>query len=167
MDNLVGLPQRVFDARRYLQALTETSPGPAWQRAVEKTLEEQTAGPEVFALLHPHFLTSKPSLQRTIQGNRDFSRDALVGLRGFGCLSVRIWGYQCDLTSSGAMNADHVFPYALGGHTSASNLLPLCSYHNLVKSHDVHNYPNWRDPPEWVWLGLRRRLKFASGRGEG
>lgn len=158
MDDLNGLEARVVLARRYLAALS-LPPGLQWKSRTENAVAEHHGAPETYALLHPQYFRDDAALRVRLQGRRSFGARDLDTLRGYGCLSVRVWGYQCDLAIGHPLHADHVFPYSLGGSTASSNLLPLCSYHNQVKAHDIHLYPHWLNPPEWVWTGLSRRLR--------
>ncbi len=158
MDAIIDdFEERVALARRYFSALS-IAPGTEWRGAAENALVNRVAEPKTLALLHPQYLGYDKGLQVKLQGKPFFPAVDLEGLRGYGCLAVRIWGYKCDLLIGTDLNADHVFPWSLGGSTSSTNLLPLCRYHNQVKTNDVHLYPNWSDPPDWVWLGLERRL---------
>ncbi len=97
-------------------------------------------------LAHPG-LRSEPR-QELHQGRRGFE------FRGIGarkaCAAERIWGIPCQLPDNGEMQADHLFPYALGGPTVAPNRLVLCATHNAGKAVDVHLFPWEEGEPRWL-----------------
>ncbi|GLS89938.1 hypothetical protein GCM10007916_10050 [Psychromonas marina] len=116
------------------------------------------------ALLHPQHLEeidlpchlSKLKVQEKIQGKRGFPSNN----QNESCNSKLIWGYTCSLP--GKMQQDHLFPYSLGGPTIGANRISLCSYHNMVKSSDIHSYP-WEDlmnkPGLWLDAQVERLYK--------
>lgn len=159
MDLIEG---RFIAAHKYLGTLARVATIEDWREASSRALGQQIQGPETFALLHPQYFAEDPVLTVRLQGSRQFKPAELAAVEGHGCQSKRIWGYACDLSSGSSLNADHVFPYALGGPTISSNLLPLCRYHNQVKTHDIHLYPHWQAAPSWVWQGLRQRLEALA-----
>jgi len=81
-----------------------------------------------------------------VLGNRSFSTD--ITRKATKCMAEFIWGYPCVFENR-ELQADHLFPYALGGPTVSNNLLVLCDRHNQAKSHDIHLY-NWSE--ERIWL---------------
>ena len=105
------------------------------------------------ALLHPdHYQRLRDkrapeaaTLQREIQGRRQFPREGSCGK----CESELLWGYACPLNSP-QIEQDHLFPYSLGGPTNHKNRIVLCRYHNMVKAADVHRLP---------WEGAANRIE--------
>ena len=152
------------DAVAYLESLSLPG-GAAWADRVRFALRTHAGGPETFALLHPMYFDEDPRLAARFQLQRRFREGAIEPLRVFGCQAIRVWGYRCVLDVAGELVADHRFPYGLGGSTESSNLLPLCRYHNQVKTSDIHTYNGWHEPPPWVWAGLGRRLAHCGAIG--
>lgn len=149
---------RVESAVKYLKAL-ENSLQAGWLKLFK--MEGKTIF-ELLAMLHPlHFkeldlpqYLNIETIQRSLQGPRAFTST----LGGNSCQSAMIWGYNCEL--SGEIQQDHLFPYSLGGPTLAVNRIFLCTYHNMVKTSDIHCYP-WESTDILVqpWLDSQiRRL---------
>lgn len=111
------------------------------------------------ALLHPlHFQEldlpghqTVKKIQEAIQGPRSFP----TPLGGHSCDSSLLWGYECGLNAE--IQQDHLFPYSLGGPTLQTNRIFLCSYHNMVKSSDIHCYP-WESIDQWTRPWLERQI---------
>lgn len=65
------------------------------------------------------------------------------------CMCDMLWGYSCPFVGA-SLQADHAFPYGLGGATDSTNLLVLCANHNQAKGHDVHLYLWPETSPPWL-----------------
>lgn len=89
-----------------------------------------------------------------VRGPRSFAKE--IGLNSMPCASNRIWGYPCPIHDTGSLAADHLFPYSLGGPTSAGNKIYLCHWHNQIKAADIHIFPWEKGPPEWLDDVLKR-----------
>ena len=148
------LPTAVLELRQdhvlaYLHRLPLTR-GKPWLDAVElaNTL------PERLALLHPHWLEGVTT-QLAVQGAPAFTRSSARAT----CRADLLWGYDCPLAHE-AIQADHVFPYSLGGPSTGSNRLSLCRVHNSWKGADLANFPWELGEPDWLadQLGSVRRV---------
>ncbi len=111
-----------------------------------------------FVLCHPGWLPEDADLHRGL------------GLTGFNvrthrgrCRSDVLWGYECPLREH-EIEADHLFPGALGGPAVGTNQIWLCRLHNQWKGADLLPYPWEAGEPEWVARQLEnlRRL-LADG----
>ncbi len=104
-------------------------------------------------LVHPEWYLSGMALgQSDPRGSRRFKTPPPIGEA---CQSLRIWGYSCSLPSE-RLEADHLFPYESGGPTDGRNLVWLCSWHNRVKSNDIHLVPWSTVDLSWVDEVLER-----------
>lgn len=114
---------------------------------------------EGLALAHPmHYeatvqLVADAPGRCRVRGQRRFPEEP--GRTGLRCRSDIIWGYECPNEGAHVV-ADHVFPWAFGGPTVASNLIYLCELHNSVKGADFHTYPSFADAPSWLDAVLER-----------
>ena len=120
---------------------------------------------ERLVLIHPDWLRDAGMPSSTIegiQGPRAFPGDRPTGT----CASRRIWGYDCPI--EGRLEADHLWPYALGGPTRPGNTLALCRDHNSLKGVDIHAFPWDEDPaPTGLWLDRQVSLiAYALGERE-
>jgi hypothetical protein len=157
---------RISLARDYLEALARTFQSD-WLDLYQQYKEGQLPLTDAMALAHPE---NYPELHDgiDIRGERAFP--PLRHPHGLRCESALIWGYTCGLDPAGALAADHLFPWAMGGPTVATNQVMLCRYHNLVKTSDVHVYPWERGEPQWLrevvdTLARRHReLRRRTGR---
>ena len=55
----------------------------------------------------------------------------------------------CDVRRG--LEIDHVVPFALGGPSTADNLVRLCHWHHRLKTH--HGYRLEGGPGTWTWSG--------------
>ena len=101
---------------------------------------------EMHAAVNPHMYKEFFS-QEQVLGLRTYSPDVTRTFTK--CMSEFFWGYPCCFTDR-PLQADHSFPYALGGATDPTNLLVLCDLHNQAKGHDIHLYPCWETAPAWL-----------------
>ena len=150
--------RRIEQGRKYLHALNSLSID-QWPRQLDQALVEIRNGrsePAHFALLHPEILEHffPAALVSSIRGRRTFDSSNPLSKE---CASALIWGYECPITQSETVHADHLFPYAFGGPSEPSNMVILCERHNSVKSSDVHLYPSWNDSPAWLVGALKAR----------
>jgi hypothetical protein len=76
-------------------------------------------------------------------------------LRGGRCHSERLWGYRCPLSDM-RIEADHIFPMALGGPAKGTNQVWLCSLHNGWKSSDLLAFPWEEEEPAWLGAQLEQ-----------
>jgi len=118
---------------------------------------------ERLVLIHPDWLRDAgltPIEIEEVLGPRAFT----VGRPGGPCASLRIWGYECAGRSK--IEADHLWPYALGGPTAPGNAIALCRDHNYLKGVDIHAYP-WEEDPAACSLWLENQVaKVAFALGE-
>lgn len=101
---------------------------------------------EMHAAVNPHLYEEFVPLERVL-GPRIFTADITRTFSS--CMSDFLWGYPCPFKGR-TLQADHAFPYALGGPTDPTNLLVFCDLHNQAKGHDIHLYPRWESPPTWL-----------------
>jgi hypothetical protein len=137
------LDSRLKVAQAYFVAL-ELSFFTPWKQQHASYLAGHLALPEAMALLHPDHYAAWDYTDR-IRGGRVFKPEA--SQYGLQCGASHIWGYQC---SRNDLAADHVFPYSLGGPTTSTNKLLLCTRHNTAKSSDIHFYPWEQGEPPWL-----------------
>jgi hypothetical protein len=114
------------------------------------------------ALLHPKWLP--PWAPVNFRGSQTFGIG--VDARFNHCNSRLLWGYECPF-DGGVMHSDHLFPWALGGHTVGGNRVVLCNAHNSMKSSDIHVYPWERPVPEWASEALERVVRLRAVRAGG
>lgn len=150
---------RIQCTQKYLSFL-EDSLALNWEKQYFLYQSKQLSLPYAFVLVHPwhcELLTSQDI--KTIYGARTFQKE--VGLTGMQCLSETIWGYKCSHSrqSKSIVQADHLFPYSLGGPTISSNKIYLCKFHNQMKSNDIHFYPWERGEPAWLATHLQEIAK--------
>ncbi|MDE2933016.1 MAG: hypothetical protein OXS47_03990, partial [Chloroflexota bacterium] len=111
--------------------------------------------PQALVLVHPDFYAAREAeVGMSIRGSRSFSRTA--GQHAAGCMADRIWLSACRLRSGSEVQADHLFPYSLGGPTLAANQLFLCGAHNGAKGSDVHLFPWEQGEPDWLATQVER-----------
>jgi hypothetical protein len=94
-----------------------------------------------------------------VLGSRAFSSGIIQ--KTSKCMAEFVWGYPCKFEGRG-LQADHLFPYSLGGPTLSDNLLVLCDRHNQAKSHDIHLY-SW-DEPNWLRELANRIAKILNSK---
>lgn len=95
-------------------------------------------------LCHPGWL---PTGRTTLIG-LGLSEFRLSEVRGT-CRADIIWGYKCPLPEQ-TIEADHMFPRALGGPATGTNQVWLCRLHNQWKSCDLLAFPWEFGEPEWL-----------------
>jgi hypothetical protein len=144
------IPRRIAHARRYIEAL-EWSQGVRWPEEYQRYVAGNLEVEEAVALAHPmHYGPNSPE---RVRGQRSFGGEP--GLSARPCGAERLWGYTCPRIHESALAADHLFPYALGGPTLGTNKLYLCSFHNQVKTSDIHLYPWEEGEPPWLAATLK------------
>ena len=151
-------------AREYLHHLDALQPA-RWLSALEDVLAQPGATPKAYALMHPVWLDLMfhSVVASHLRGSDRFSQDRLDAHLG-SCNAQLIWGYRCELASTGPLEADHLFPRSLGGASAIGNRVWLCRLHNQLKSNDVHLYPNWTEWRPWLKQGLEARRSAAQRR---
>lgn len=149
---VLDLSSRIQTAERFLGLLDESlAANRAWRENYDAGFQEESPL-HAYVLLHPSWFPPHVR-QATVQFGRSFgqldlsSRDA--------CQADVFWGVQCSRRDS--MEADHAFPYALGGSTEGRNMVLLCKMHNRLKAGDVHLYDWPITTPVWVKDALARR----------
>jgi hypothetical protein len=109
-----------------------------------------------FVLCHPGWLPPEPTVRSGL-GLTPFTR---AGLRGR-CRSDLLWGYDCPLEEH-EIEADHMFPVALGGPAVGTNQVWLCRLHNQWKGCDLLPFPWELGEPEWLQVQLQRLGRIVS-----
>ena len=106
------------------------------------------------ALIHPFQIEQVFRDPTDLRGERQFS--GVAPLFSQTCEAARFWGYDCRDCEN--LQADHDWPYSLGGPTASDNLTWLCRTHNQSKGGDIHCWP-WELPtPGWVRVHLMELL---------
>jgi hypothetical protein len=152
--------QRGTLAANYFSAILKIA-DEMWEATFQQYESAPTGAccPVRMALLNPRFYESLGfSGVCRIRGSRQFS-SVEKSIQGK-CQSITLWGYDCP-TSEGTLEADHIFPFAFGGVTVATNKAYLCSSHNRCKGADFHAFPWELSEPAWVQSTL---LNIASFR---
>jgi len=143
--------QRIEYTEIYLHAL-ERSLQTNWFSQYGKYVNGDIKLPDAFALIHPwHYEDITTTGQECpIRGSQRFMKEQAIS--SIKCKASLIWGYECPLSHNlvGNVQADHLFPYSLGGPTVASNKIYLCTIHNQMKANDLHVYPWERGKPDWL-----------------
>ncbi len=148
------LVRRLLGARTYLEFRADCTPE-NWAdrfRRYQDSKSQSWKGkgllgtPEVMALCDPRlWLADLGCSMEQILDGRSFET-APPEAR---CEADVLLGYSCPLFDQG-IQADHFFPYSLGGKTDPGNRLYLCRFHNRGKGCDINLYP-WEEPPqEWA-----------------
>lgn len=146
-----NLDTRVDLGHRYLRAL-ERSLDLGWHEYAG-VVDASGSWVERLALVHPwHYEHAREHTE--LRGPRQFSPEVRLASRS--CEARLLWGYECDLNVSRGLAADHLFPFSLGGPTTAPNKIFLCSLHNTMKANDIHVFPWERGEPEWLELQIEK-----------
>lgn len=127
----MDLRRRIESAETYFRYLAAVRYG-SWDDIYAQYSGGTLTLPEAAVLVHPRW---RDQLGRETPYRRQRSY-AMPPPAYAACASNSVWGYECPL--SGPLQTDHRFPWALGGPTSPTNAVYLCSDHNLMKGHDVH-----------------------------
>ena len=130
-----------------------------WPALYNCYLAGQFSSAEIFALIHPDRYLNYEILQEDVCHKRVFPHGRLRHHEK--CGAALLWGYECNNQTGSNVHADHLFPYSLGGMTSADNLLYLCQVHNRIKAADVHVYPWERAAPFWLDTMIIKINKFV------
>jgi hypothetical protein len=140
---------RICCTQEYIASL-ELSLQSNWLNQYEMCCRSTLSLPHAFALIHPwHYSQDSTQLRvNGVRGSRSFPKE--VGMTSLLCASELIWGYKCSRSLGKEVQADHLFPYSLGGQTVASNKVYLCSLHNQMKSNDIHIFPWENGEPVWL-----------------
>lgn len=109
-----------------------------------EAFDAATSLPERLLLLHPIWFEGLTDVRR-VQGPPAFVYQPLESR----CKAEVLWGYDCPLHHE-RIQADHVFPYSLGGPTIGMNRLSLCAVHNGWKGADLGTFPWERGTPDWI-----------------
>jgi hypothetical protein len=151
--------QRLAEANKYLCYLNYSLQH-GWLDQYARYKSGSLEFPESLALVHPHHYRNLESSDK-IRTNRSFERGPSVSSRN--CESNRIWGYKCpiDITEHKKIEADHLFPYSLGGPSTGENIIFLCKMHNLCKGSDFHFFPWESGPPAWLSSTINRIYRVA------
>lgn len=152
--DLEKLKLRIERGEQYLLALEEFRDR-AWRDVFAEYRSGRLALPQALVLVHPDFYAEREAeVGMSIRGPRSFSTTA--GQHAAGCMADRIWLSACRLRAGSDVQADHLFPYALGGPTLAANQLFLCRAHNGAKGSDVHLFPWEQGEPDWLPTQVER-----------
>ena len=150
---------RVGAAVEYLAALEEFM-NAEWNSVYVRLINGQLSIPQKLAAINP-MLYDGIIQQHEICGLRTYSSSVMSA--GQSCMSWKMWGYKCPFHSP-VLEADHLFPYSLGGPTDPRNLVLLCKYHNRVKAADIHLYPWEGGCSPWVVEMAERIKSFRDSR---
>ena len=119
--------------RRYAEALNRVQDHSWWE--LKDQFDQGSLGPiEALVLVHPDWFLGNGRDDCLVRGASKFAGGAESGSP---CQSEVIWNYQCPLVGS-KPHRDHLFPWALGGPTTPTNIIWLCPTHNLAKGPDWH-----------------------------
>ncbi len=155
--NLEKLKIRIERGEQYLLALEEFRNW-EWGEILAEYRDGRLALPQIMVLMHPDFYAVREAqVGMSIRGPRSFSTTA--GQHAASCMADRIWLLTCPLRRS-EVQADHLFPYSLGGPTLAANQLFLCPAHNSAKGSDVHLFPWERGEPSWLAMQVEKIRKL-------
>lgn len=146
---------RLRTAEEYLCLLDQTlALGKPWREHYDAGLQSVSVL-HAYALLHPTWFPLHAT-QRAVQWGRSFGPLDLSN--DDACQAPQYWGVECSRRDN--LEADHAFPYALGGPTEGRNMALLCRMHNRQKAGDVHLYDWPQTAPAWVWDALSRRARL-------
>lgn len=155
----IVIQKRIMAAEGYLQCL-DSSLESDWLPQYDSFLARNRPLNLGLALIHAgHYEEYADRFE--IQGRRAF--DIEVAQATARCNAALIWGVNCSNSIDGTLCGDHLFPYALGGPTLASNKMLLCSRHNRMKSVDIHMYPWELGEPKWL-MGLLQQIDIVMKR---
>jgi hypothetical protein len=114
--------------------------------------------PTAMALLHPEFLMR---LGTSFEGQLDWRAQRIFSAEYTDmqrCEAKFLFKVECPFNSDrdirGKCQADHIWPWALGGTTIPENRIYLCRFHNQAKGSDITVF-DWTFLPEWVPIYLR------------
>lgn len=142
---------RIERARQYMIYLSKIRSDKDWISGYKNYKDGHLCLSEALSLVHPSHFFDAPHAA-IIRGVARFGERESA--EWCGCQAKAIWGYDCPLKDT-KLEADHLFPYAAGGPTVSENRIWLCSYHNKVKSNDIHMYPWEQQEPKWVGSRLK------------
>lgn len=114
--------------------LLQGLPALHWDDVYREATRTQSEA-HLLILVHPvWYAENRDAAYCPVRGPRRFSVKAPIGSR---CQSERVWHYSCGVGAP-HLEADHSFPWRLGGPTTSSNITWLCREHNLAKGPDWH-----------------------------
>lgn len=149
---VLELARRLQTAEQYLDLLDKAlAAGTVWRDNYDAGFHDISVL-HAYVLLHPSWFPVGVA-QSAVQFARSFGPLDL-GSADL-CQAKLFWGVECGRRDS--MEADHAFPYALGGPTDGRNMVLLCKMHNRLKAGDVHLYDWPQSVPAWVGDALARR----------
>lgn len=146
------MTQPAVQGREFLRAVIEARLWD-WDAVYARYQAGELSTYEALALAHPmHYestagLVADDTTRCRVRGQRRFPSEPRR--RGLRCRSDQVWGYECPNVGAAPV-ADHLFPWAFGGPTLATNLVYLCDVHNRVKGSDFHLYPFFEALPPWL-----------------
>jgi hypothetical protein len=139
---------RIISSKKYLRNVYIKAKK-EWDEIYRNYVNNSLSTEEKLAIVHP--INYREKLDKSeILRKRNFAQEPVS--QSMECQSKVIWGYKCDIQNqlSNDIQADHLFPYSLGGPTLPSNKIHLCSEHNYLKGSDVHFFPWEEGEPEWL-----------------
>lgn len=154
------LRERIKSAEIYLEHL-EYSLKTDWISQYKAYLKGELSNEESLSLVHPlHYKDTAE--EGDIRGPRSFTKEPSSGT--IRCQCNKIWGYKCpvSLRELDVIEADHLFPYSLGGATVSSNKIHLCKVHNRSKGSDFHLLPWENLNLSWVDQTIRRIYSLSK-----
>jgi hypothetical protein len=126
--------------------------------------------PRLLALIHRDFLTDRTGNSIEHLMNPPFAAGPDWTRRPFTqrCEARRLLGRECPFNSvqdpelQESIEADHLWPHALGGPSVGSNRLWLCRVHNGMKAASVDHF-HWAEYPRWLdgYLKCLRSLRAS------
>ncbi len=145
---------RISTAHSYLSYLANWG-SKTWFDQYSEYKANKLSWTNAMVLIHPmHYENHRDA--GSVRGAREFSKEPSYSQ--LTCYAHLVWGYNCDLRLSTniGIQADHAFPYSLGGPTNSDNKLYLCDLHNRYKAHDVHLYTWEFGEPSWLKATIDR-----------
>lgn len=150
---MIDFAERADFGRQYIEAL-RMSRGYSWMECHDAVENGSLA--ERLVLVHPTWLRVigvGDSQIVELQGGRTFTPGGLSR----NCQADVLWGYECRQVDR--IQADHLWPFSLGGPTKPGNAISLCVDHNAMKGMDIHVFPwSGRMPQIEMWLTTQVRL---------
>ena len=133
----------------------------SWSELYRALTQKKAYGAESLVLVHPYWYGREGADNKEdpcpVRGNRGFKVQQPPGQK---CQSKELWGYDCPFDQT-RLSADHRFPFSLGGPTKGTNLIWLCSVHNLAKAADWHLDEPSLLAPDWFDDVLKRVERYV------
>lgn len=132
----------------------------SWKNLNDRYSSNDYSDTEALILIHPAWYGGNQIQGQLcpVRGERRFK--ILSPPAHVECGAPELWGYRCPIAGQ-SLEADHRFPFSLGGPTLVTNVIWLCQAHNAAKAADWHL--EVRSPAAIPWFRpLLERIRLLA-----